>query len=105
MLNADVEAQQAFLRGFYAGDGLKRGNGSSFVTNSAVLAQGLCWLYHLEDQPASVYVERRGAATYYRMNLASAVLVGMKGEHLRRDPAAVRRVVELRAASDLDFRP
>jgi GDPmannose 4,6-dehydratase len=100
VLNSDAEAQQAFLRGFYAGDGLKRGNGLSFVTNSAVLAQGLCWLYHLDDQPASVSVERRDAATYYRVNLASAVRVGMKGQHLRRDPAEVRNIVEVEYPPD-----
>jgi GDPmannose 4,6-dehydratase len=95
VLNADEAAQREFLRGFYAGDGLKRGNGMSFVTNSPVLAQGLCWLYHLDGQPASVYVERREAAVYYRVNLASAVRVGAKGAHLRRDPAEVRRIVEV----------
>jgi GDPmannose 4,6-dehydratase len=95
VLNADEAAQRAFLRGFYAGDGLKRGNGMSFVTNSPVLAQGLCWLYHLDGQPASVYVERRQAGVYYRVNLASAVSVGAKGAHLRRDPAEVRRIVEV----------
>ena len=62
VLNSDEAAHAAFLRGYYAGDGLKRGNGMSFVTNSPVLAQGLCWLYHLDGQPASVYVERREAA-------------------------------------------
>jgi GDPmannose 4,6-dehydratase len=95
VLNSDEAAQAAFLRGYYAGDGLKRGNGMSFVTNSPVLAQGLCWLYHLDGQPASVYVERREAAVYYRVNLASAVRVGAKGAHLRRDPAEVRRIVEV----------
>jgi GDPmannose 4,6-dehydratase len=95
VLNADEAAQRAFLRGYYAGDGLKQGNGMSFVTNSAVLAQGLCWLYHLDGQPASVYVERREAAVYYRVNLASAARVGAKGAHLRRDPAEVRRIVEV----------
>jgi GDPmannose 4,6-dehydratase len=95
VLNARVEAQQAFLRGYYAGDGLKRGNGMSITTNSPVLAQGLCWLWSHEEQPASVYTERREGRTYYRLNLASAVKVGMKGEHLRRDPAEVRRIVEV----------
>jgi len=100
VLNGDAIAQQAFLRGFYAGDGLKRGNGLAFKTNSAVLAQGLCWLYHLEDQPASVYVERRAGRTYYQVNLVSAVTVGMKGQHLRRDPAEVRRIVEVDGEDD-----
>ena len=100
VLNADEAAQRAFLRGYYAGDGLKRGNGMSFVTNSAVLAQGLCWLYHLDGQSGSVYVERREAAVYYRVNLASAVRVGAKGAHLRRDPAEVRRIVEVPEPED-----
>jgi GDPmannose 4,6-dehydratase len=100
VLNADERTHHAFLRGFYAGDGLKRGNGMCFVTNSPVLAQGLCWLYHLDGQPASVYVERRAGAVYYRVNLASAVRVGAKGEHLRRDPAEVRRIVEIENPED-----
>ncbi len=100
VLNSDAAAQRAFLRGFYAGDGLKRGNGMSFVTNSPVLAQGLCWLYHLDGQPSSVYVERREAGVYFRVNLASAVLVGAKGAHLRRDPAEVRRIVEVSDTPD-----
>ncbi len=100
VLNGDPFVQRTFLRGFYAGDGLKRGDGLAFKTNSAVLAQGLCWLYHLEDQPASVYVERREGRTYYQVNLASAVKAGMKGQHLRRDPAEVRRIVEADVADD-----
>lgn len=100
VLNSDPVVQEAFLRGFSAGDGLKRGNGAAFKTGSAVLAQGLCWLYHLAGQPASVYVERRADATYYQVNLASAVRVGMKGQHLRRDPAEVRRVLDVSARGD-----
>jgi GDPmannose 4,6-dehydratase len=102
ILNAQPDVRRAFLEGYDAGDGLKRGNGASVKTNSAVLAQGLCWLYHLQGQPSSVYVERRGAATYYQLNLA-AVQVGMKGAHLRRDPAEVRKIVELEAQPDDDW--
>jgi GDPmannose 4,6-dehydratase len=92
VLNASPEVQQVFIRGYYAGDGLKKGNGASIKTNSPVLAQGLCWMYHVSGQPASVYVEQRGTKTYYQLNLASAVRVGAKGQHLRRNPAEVRRV-------------
>jgi GDPmannose 4,6-dehydratase len=92
ILNADQEIQEAFLRGYYAGDELKKGNGASIKTNSPVLAQGLCWMCHLIGQPASVYVEQRGEKTYYQLNLASAVRVGAKGQHLRKNPAEVRRV-------------
>jgi GDPmannose 4,6-dehydratase len=100
ILNSTLEAQQAFLRGYYAGDGLKRGNGESIKTNSAVLAQGLCWMYHLNGQPASVYVEQRGPSTYYQLNLASRVKVGAKGQHLRRNPAEVRRVTAANVPDD-----
>jgi GDPmannose 4,6-dehydratase len=100
ILNSTPDVQQAFLDGYYEGDGLKRGNGASIKTNSAVLAQGLCWMYHLNAQPASVYVERRGENSYYQLNLASAVRVGMKGQHLRKNPAEVRRVTDAYVPDD-----
>jgi GDPmannose 4,6-dehydratase len=94
VLNADSEVWHAFLSGYYAGDGLKKGKGMSVKTNSPVLAQGLCWMYHWLDQPASVYVEQRAGRAYYTLNLASAVRVGAKGQHLRKDPAEIRRITE-----------
>jgi GDPmannose 4,6-dehydratase len=100
ILNGGEETQEAFLRGYYAGDGLKQGDGASIKTNSPVLAQGLCWMYHLSGQPASVYVEQRGEKTYYQLNLASAVRVGAKGQHLRRNPAEVRKVAPATVPDD-----
>jgi len=100
ILNADESARHAFLTGYYAGDGLKRGNGESVKTNSAVLAQGLYWLYALDGRPASVYAEQRGDRTYYQLNLPSAVRVGAMGQHLRRDPAEVRKVTDAAVADD-----
>jgi GDPmannose 4,6-dehydratase len=94
VLNADTTVWEAFLSGYYAGDGLKRGKGLSVKTNSPVLAQGLCWIYQWLDQPASVYVERRAGRTYYQLNLASPVRVGAQGQHLRKDPAEIRRIGE-----------
>ena len=64
----------------------------SIKTNSPKLALGLCWLFHLAGQPSSVYVEGRSGVCYYQLNLASAVRVGAKGQHLRKSPAEVRRV-------------
>jgi GDPmannose 4,6-dehydratase len=101
VLNASSEVWDAFLRGYYAGDGLKKGNGMSVKTNSPVLAQGLCWMYHWLDQPASVYIEQREGRAYYTLNLASAVRVGAKGQHLRKDPAEIRRITE--PADDSEF--
>ena len=93
VLNSYSDAQEAFLAGYYEGDGLKRGKGMSVKTNSAVLAQGLCTLYSWIGQPASVYAEQRAGRTYYQLNLPSPVRVGAKGQHLRRDPAEIRRIV------------
>ncbi len=92
VLNADRELQRAFLTGYYSGDGLKRGNGESIKTNSAVLAQGLSLMYFNQGQPASVYVEQRAGRSYYQLNLRSRAAVGAKGAHLRRDPSEVRRI-------------
>ena len=100
VLNADCDLQRAFLTGYYAGDGLKKGNGESIKTNSAVLAQGLCLLYFNQRQPASVYVEQREGRTYYQLNLRSAARVGAKGQHLVRSPTEVRRVVPAAVPSD-----
>ncbi len=100
VLNADQDVQRAFLDGYYAGDGLKRRNGDSLKTNSAVLAQGLCLLYFNQRQPASVYVEQRAGRTYYQLNLRSAARVGGKGQHPLRSASEVRRIESANIASD-----
>ncbi|HEU4701404.1 MAG TPA: GDP-mannose 4,6-dehydratase [Conexibacter sp.] len=103
VLNGGGDVHDAFINGYYAGDGLKRGNGESIKTNSPLLALGLTWLYGLRDQPASVYTEHRGGKVYFQLNLGSRVLVGMKGAHLRKDPAEVRRIVEVQPTEGDDF--
>lgn len=90
ILNAPVSTQQAFLRGYYAGDGLKAGNGDSVKTNSAILAQGLVWLYRCAGRACSVYAEHRGEATYYQLNIRTDSPNGGKGQHLVKDPATIR---------------
>jgi GDPmannose 4,6-dehydratase len=103
VLNAGPDQHDAFLQGYYAGDGLEKGKGASVKTNSPVLALGLVWLYALNGQQSSVYVEHRDGKTYYQLNLASAVRVGAKGQHLRRDPAEVHRITEVPHPPDGDF--
>jgi GDPmannose 4,6-dehydratase len=100
VLNADRNIQRAYLTGYYAGDGPKRGNGDSIETDSAVLAQGLCYLCFLQREAASVYVEQRAGRTYYQLSLRSAVTVGAKGQHLLRSPAEVSRVVPAAATDE-----
>jgi GDPmannose 4,6-dehydratase len=103
VLNGEADVRNAFLKGYYAGDGLKAGNGMSVKTNSPVLAQGLCWLYHLQGQPAAVYAEQRDGRTYYQLTLAARVTVGgsaPKGQHLVKDRAEVRRVVAIEPELD-----
>jgi len=103
VLNAGEEAHEAFLTGYYTGDGLKKGNGDSIKTNSPVLAQGICWLYGLSGRPASVYAEQREGKVYYQLNLPSAVRLGAKGQHLRKDPTEIRRIRPSAAESEWVF--
>jgi len=92
ILNATASARRAFLDAYYAGDGLKAGNGLSFKTNSPVLALGLIYLYGLEGNRASVYVEHREGKRYYAVNLRSNDAIGEKGQHLAKDPAEVMSI-------------
>jgi GDPmannose 4,6-dehydratase len=92
VLNARANVQAAFLRGYYAGDGLKAGNGDSVKTNSPLLAQGLCWLYANLGRTSSVYAELRNGRVYYQLNIASGEAPGNKGAHLRQPASEVRRV-------------
>jgi GDPmannose 4,6-dehydratase len=100
VLNTSSELQAAFLRGYYAGDGLKAGNGDSVKTNSAVLAQGLCWLYANQRRVASTYLEQRNGRNYYQLNLATSTPLGEKGQHLRKPPEAIRRITPATSMDD-----
>lgn len=103
VLNAAPALQVHFLRGHYAGDGLKAGKGDSIKTNSAVLAQGLFWLYANQGRFSSVYAEQRGERTYYCLNIFSDRGEGQKGQHLRREPAQVRCIEYSNAADEWVF--
>lgn len=92
ILNADLETQRVFLDAYYAGDGLKVENRNSFKTNSAVLAQALCWMYGNQGLASSIYVEQREDREYFQINLLSANRKGQKGQHLAKDPQAVRKI-------------
>ena len=92
ILNATPEIQAAFLKGHYAGDGLKAGGGDSIKTNSALLAQGLFWLFANQGRMASVYLEQRNGRNYYQLNLPTANPLGNKGQHLRKPPQEVRAI-------------
>jgi GDPmannose 4,6-dehydratase len=92
VLNTTTELQAAFLRGYYAGDGLKAGNGDSVKTNSTLLAQGLCWLFANQGRRASTYLEQRDGRNFYQLNLATTMPLGEKGQHLRKPPGELRRI-------------
>jgi len=91
VLNATPEIQISYLNAYYAGDGLKAGNGDSIKTNSSTLAQGLCWLYYQQGRTCSIYTERRGEHVYYQLNISSENNQG-KGQHLRKEPAEIRKI-------------
>jgi len=103
ILNASREAQQAYLKGYYAGDGLKAGHGESIRTGSALLAQGLYWLYANQGRWCSVYAEQRGERVYYQLNVGSGNAIGQKGQHLRKPAAEARRVTESVAPEEWVF--
>ncbi len=92
ILNAPADVQAAYLEGYYKGDGLKAGNGDSVKTNSPLLAQGLCWLYGNQGRQVSVYRQHHNGRSYYLLNLQTAHPIGQKGQHLRKDPAELRRL-------------
>jgi GDPmannose 4,6-dehydratase len=95
ILNSSADLQAAYLHGYYAGDGLKAGNGDSIKTSSPLLAQGLCWLYGNQGRWCSVYTEYRGEYTYYQLNIGPDQVASNKGQHLRKPAAEVRRVTAL----------
>jgi GDPmannose 4,6-dehydratase len=99
ILNASLEAQLAFLRGYNETDGLKAGNSKyefkSFKTASPCLAAGLWWLAQRAlGQRAILSVEDRGGHGYYQINLSvpDDERQGNKGAHLRRPVAEVVKV-------------
>ena len=98
ILNAKPDIQKVFLDGYYAGDGLKAGSGESIKTNSALLAQGLCWLYALQGRESSVYVEHREGKAYYQLNISGEKI--NKGQHLRKNPAEIRKIVSASVPND-----
>lgn len=102
VLNARPELQAHYLRGYYAGDGLKAGKGDGVKTNSAVLAQGLVVLYANQGRNCSVYLEQRGERSYYQLNIFSDQK-GEKGAHLKKDAAEVRKVTDCAAPSEWVF--
>ena len=103
ILNASPELQAHYLRGYYAGDGLKAGKGDGVKTNSAVLAQGLVYLYANQGRDCSVYLEQRGERSYYQLNVFSGQVQGNKGAHLKKDAAQVRKVTPHAAPSEWVF--
>ena len=72
-------------------------------TNSALLAQGLYWLYANQGRWCSVYAEQRGERVYYQLNIGSDHVIGHKGQHLRKSASEVRRVTESRGADEWVF--
>ena len=78
---------------------------SAFLKKKALvfLAAGVTYLYGLQGRQISVYTETRGPRVYYRLNIATAARVGAQGRHLRKDPAEVRRIVEVEPTEAAEF--
>ena len=101
VLNSTLSAQKAFLKGYYAGDGLKAGNGESIKTNSSFLAQGLCWIYFNMGNYCSTHVEHRNNEhAYYQLNVLTDSKIG---QHLRKEPSEVRKIEDAIVFDDWVF--
>ncbi len=100
ILNATQSARLAFLKGYNAGDGLKRApinyEFKSFKTVSPALAAGLYWLVHTTlQQRAILCLEERDGKVYFQINLNSPNVAGEKGQHLKRPFAEVVKSVPI----------
>lgn len=101
ILNSTLSVQKAFLKGYYAGDGLKAGNGQSIKTNSSFLAQGLCWIYFNIGNYCSTYVEYRDDKhAYYQLNVLTDSKIG---QHLLKEPSEVRKIEDAIVFDDWVF--
>lgn len=102
ILNSTQEIQKSFIKGYYAGDGLKAGSGDaiSMTTNSPILAQGLCLLYNLHGNKCSVYVEHRELKQYYTLNILKNCNLG---RHLLKAPEEIRKINEDRVPDEWVF--
>lgn len=100
ILNANLEIQEAFLKGYYSGDGLKSGNNESIKTNSSFLAQGICWIYFNKGKLCSTYVEFKNNTNYYQLNVLTDSILG---KHLIKDPSEVRKINDAIVYTDWVF--
>ena len=100
VLNGDAAAREAFLRAFELAAGHELDGEGSLVTDHAVLAQGLCWIYSLAGRPASVQVEHIGPASFYHLNVKSRVGVSSGGAPLRPELDEVRAIVPRERVGD-----
>jgi len=102
VLNADFKRQDSYINGYYSGDGLKKGKGDSFTTNSSVLAQGLVWMYTSRmGRKCSIYAELKNGTTYYHVNIRKAN--SNIGQHFVKDPSEVRKIEEANVYDDWVF--
>ncbi|HEY7954770.1 MAG TPA: GDP-mannose 4,6-dehydratase, partial [Polyangia bacterium] len=61
------------------------------------------WMYGQLGRACSVYVEHRDAYSYYQLNVATETPLGNQGQHLRRDPAEVRKIAPAAAPGEWVF--
>lgn len=94
ILNSSPSVREAFLSGYNDADGLRAGNYvdrefKSFKTNSAVLAQGLCFLAESLGYRQTIYCDR----SYYTINVGLQNPVS--GIHLQKPLEEIRSVEEV----------
>ena len=96
ILNSNSALQQVFLDGYAAGEGQPTSNETRRKTLSAVLAQGLCWLYANQGRACTVAVAYQGEQAVYELEFGAPALAG----HERRSAAATVRRITTPAAGE-----
>lgn len=99
ILNAGAKAQEAFLDGYNAADGLKADRCTyrykSFKTNSALLGQGLLFLLkNVTGQSWNVNAFEQNGNLYYQVNLHSDSRIGQTGQHKRLPSYEVKKILQ-----------
>lgn len=100
VLNAGSNIQEAFLEGYYKGDGLKKDKCvyrfKSFKTSSPLLAQGVLYLIHrFSNQTFNINTFLQNNRIYHQVNLHSDINPNNFGKHLKKNPIELKKMFNI----------
>jgi len=103
IFNSTNDIKEAFLEGYYLGDGLKKDKCvykyKSFGTTSPLLAQGVLLLIDsIRKQTFNANVRMQDGKPFYKINLHSDINT-KKGQHLKRDPKIIKKIMKIQPSN------